>query len=969
MLKIFRKNHLKQLTSILILLLYCSCSNKTNDEEKNSTQFFVNYEKYELENGLNVVFHEDKSDPIVAVAVQVHVGSSREKPGKTGFAHFFEHMFFKKSENVPEGYFMNEIIDWGGSRGGRTNLDRTQYFEVVPKNALEKVLWMEADRVGFFINSVSRKSFEIEKQVIKNEKRQRIDNVSYGHTNYVTIKALYPKNHPYNWSTIGELEDIQNATLEDLKEFYHKWYGPQNTTLVIAGDFDMEKTKYWIEKYFGEIKPREEVSKPTPMPITLDSSKLLYHEDDFARLPELTLNFPTVEQYHPDSWALDILSKLLSDGKSAPLYKKVVLDDKLAPNITTNNSSQELAGVFAIEAKARSGIDLNILKESIFKGLTDFEENGFSKKDLERVKTTMQANFFNTIPSIQEKAKLLAHYDSFLDEPGFIVADVEKINDVTLSDIKRVYEKYIKGKNYVATSFVPKGETKLVLEGSVMASVIDEPIKPYQPKVFSESDENYKKTASKIDRSIEPEFGPTPIVKSPKIWKEELKNKLSVYGIENYEQPMVTFSLKIKGGMLLENQEKIGITNLMTKVLLEGTKNKTPEELENAIKDLGADIFMYSSENHITIVANFLAKHYDKVLSLVEEIVLQPRWDYNEFKRIQRETITEIKKRTSSPPNIASLVRNKLLYKNHIRGNSPIGTEVSINNITIEDLKLFYKSNFAPNVSTFHIVGSISESKVLQSLGNFENKWFERKVSIPSEFEIKNVLNKKTKLFFVDIPGAKQSLINIARLTVSGESKTYLPIEISNYMLGPGGYGDLNQDLRVKKGYSYGAYSSTKRDHLGSQLYVNTFVRSNVTKESIEAARNVLHLYRKNYNLEYLERTKNALLKAEIRKYETRGDLLSILHNISTYNLPLDYLTLDQERITNISLNEVKGLVNEYINPEDMIYIIVGDKATQFDRLNELGLGKPILLDKNGDILSEYGSNKTVKEKTIANKT
>ncbi len=908
----------------------------------------IDFEKYELANGLDIVLHEDKSDPIVAVAVEVHAGSNRETPGRTGFAHFFEHMLFKKSENVPEGYFMNKIPEWGGTRNGTTNKDRTLYYEVVPKNALEKILWMEADRLGFFINAVSKSAFETEKQVVKNEKRQRVDNVPYGHRNYVTIKALYPESHPYNWSTIGELEDLQNSTLEDVKSFYDMWYGPQNTTLVIAGDFDKAQVKQWVEKYFGEIKPHGKEAKVTPQPVALNETISLYHEDNFAKLPQLALNFPSIEQYHPDHWALDVLSDILSDGKSSPLYKKVVLEDQLAPNIYAYNSTQEIAGRFVIQANANASVDLDDLKASIFSALENFETTGVSEDALNRIKASLETDFYNSIASVQGKSFQLSHFNSFMGDPGFLMTYVKNLQKVTAEDVMRVYNKYIKGKHYIATSFVPKGQTELTLEDAKIAQVKEESIEPYVPEETVEDEENFAKTPSSFDRTIEPGFGEDPVVSAPEIWTNKLNNGLKVYGIEAKELPLVNFSIKLKGGMLLDRPDKVGVANLITDMLQEGTKTKTPEELENAIKDLGANINMYTSTQNITITANCLSKNYDDVLALVEEMLLEPRWDAKEFDRIKNETLTQISQQYASPNYITASVRNKLVYEGHIKENMTLGTEASVKKITLDDLKAYYEQYFAPNVSNFHIAGNITENQVKQSLASLESKWKEKPVTIPTELEDKTA-NKTGKLFFVDVPDAKQSQLNIVRLTVPANDDEMLPLTIGNFMLGSGAYGQLYKKLRVEKGYTYGAYSFPIKDSFISQLLTNTSVRTNVTKESIEVYREVVNNYRKNYSADELEKTKQSLLREEALNYETLDNLLNLLHTISTYELPLDYIDQEQDIIQNISLEEVKALINKYIDKDEMIYIVVGDKATQYERLKELGMGDPILLDKYGN--------------------
>src|SRR5687767_4527355 len=318
----------------------------------------VEYEKYELPNGLDVILHVDRSDPLAAVAMTFHVGSAREVTGRTGFAHLFEHLFFLDSENLGYGGLDRLMTRVGSSTNGSTNRDRTNYFEVVPNDALEKALWAESDKLGFFINTVTESVVSKERQVVKNEKRQGVDNQPYGHNDFVIDRALYPEGHPYRWQVIGELQDLDAANLADVKAFHERWYGPGNATLVVAGDIDVAQTKAWIEKYFGEIPARPAPEVPRPAPVTLAESRRFVHEDKFAQLPLLTLAWPAVPLYHPDSYALDVLGSLLADGKTTPFYEVIVKESKLAPSVEIGNDSEELAGRFTLQIQAFPDTDL-----------------------------------------------------------------------------------------------------------------------------------------------------------------------------------------------------------------------------------------------------------------------------------------------------------------------------------------------------------------------------------------------------------------------------------------------------------------------------------------------------------------------------------------------------------------------------------------------------------------------------------
>jgi len=944
------KCNLKKLGSLLLLLLFVTTACDLS-VDSSSDEFSIDFKKYTLENGLEVVLHQDTSDPMVAVAVLYHVGSNREKVGKTGFAHFFEHMLFQNSENVGAGNFIKNMNDLGGSFNGGTWTDGTVYFETVPSDALEQVLWMESDRMGFFINTVSEWGLENEKQVVKNEKRQGVDNRPYGHKEYVQLTNLYPEGHPYSWDVIGSLEDLQNATIDDVREFYEKWYGVNNATLVIAGDIDESDAEALVEKYFGELEPREEVATIEPMPAVLTENKLLFHEDKFANLPDLEMVWPTVEKYHPDMWALDLLGQILTDGKKSALYKVIVEEKKLAPSVFTFNSSNEIAGTFKLGARAFDGTNLNDLKAGFDEAFKRFETEGFSDADLERIKIGLETGVYNSASSVFNKAYQLADYNTFAGDPGYITTDLKNSLAVTRQDIMRVYNQYIKGQNFLATSFVPVGQGDLILDGSIKASVVEEAIVQGAEGNLDkyEKDVEFVKTASKIDRSTAPPLKGELSFTPPSISKASLANGMNVLHIYQDELPMAQFSIRIKGGMLLDQPEKVGTSALLDNMLMEGTANKTPQELQEAIGQLGANVRVFTSQEYMTISGNCLAKNYDKVLALVHEVITQPRWDETEFERIKSSALNSIQQRNANPNAIASKVFNKVLYgEDHIFANPVSGTASSVSGITLDDLKAYYNTNFSPSIASFHFVGAISEEDVVRSLDIF-NDWERKEVSFPS-YEIK-APSLDSRIYFVDYPDAKQSVINIGRVSMEGDNSDYAAATMANYKLGSGSGSILFKKLRLEKGYTYGAFSNYSRKQNGTAFTAASSVRSNVTKESVELFKEILDNYGTEFSEEDMNSTKTSILRSNTQSYETLGSLVGILQNISTYDLPLDYVQQDEATLKSMDATEAKRLIAEYMNPDKLIYVVVGDGKTQLKRLNNVGLGKPVLVNKDDESL------------------
>ena len=902
----------------------------------------ISYEKYIMPNGLQVVLHQDHSDPMISYAIMYHVGSSREIEGKTGFAHLFEHLLFGGSENVPAGTFDKIIEGVGGSNNGFTSRDITAYYEMFPKNALEKVLWLESDRMGFFINSVTPHSLAIQQNVVQNEKRQTEDNTPYGFTDYVISKNLYPASHPYNWEVIGEMDDIKNATLDDVKSYYNHFYGPNNATLVLAGDFNSDSVKVLINKYFGEIKSHGEVAVRSAMIPALDKTVKLYHEDNFANVPELTIVWPVVQAYQKDAYALDFLAKILADGKKAPLYKVLVKEKNLTSRTSAYNNSGELTGEFTITIRANEGKNLKEIEAAVNEAFDRFEKEGITEKDIERVKATSEKNFYDGITSVFSKSIQLAFYNTFLNDPGYIEKDIENIKAVTLSDVQMVYNKYIKGKPHVVTSFVPKGKPDMMAENSVPAGIKEENItEASQVEIAETTADKVVKTPSAIDRTVEPPAGKEPEVNVPEIWKASLSDGIQVYGIRNPELPLVEMSVVIDGGVYQDHIELPGVAGMVASVLPQGTKNRTPEELEEEIELLGSSINVNSAREETTLRSSSLSRNFDKTVALMKEIILEPRWDTAEFSMARIRTKNRIIQSQAQPRSVANQLFFKLLYgTENILGYNPAGTIESIDKIKPGDLKEWYDKNFSPSVTKILVAGNVTKEQVLAALKPLETEWKAKPVTmnsypIPPEPE-------KSQIYFVNIPGSRQSVIYIGYLTLSRDNPDYVKADFVNYRLGGAFTSILNQILREEKGFTYGASSYFQEMKVKAPFVAATSVRSDATLESVKIFRDEMEKYRKGISENDLQFIKNCMIRSNALRFETNGSLVDMLSTMSKYGLPDDYIKKEEAVIKNITVEEHKAVTDKYIVPGKMYYIIVGDAATQMAPLEKIGFGKPV---------------------------
>ncbi|MCG8374573.1 MAG: insulinase family protein, partial [Balneolales bacterium] len=509
----------------------------------------IPYKKYELENGLTLIVHEDNSDPLVHVDVTYHVGSAREELYKSGFAHFFEHMMFQGSENVADEEHFKIVSDAGGTLNGTTNRDRTNYFQTLPSNQLEIALWLEADRMGFFLDAVTQEKFEIQRATVKNEKAQNYDNSAYGQRFELNAAALYPFGHPYSWLTIGKVEDLDRVDVNDLKNFFLRWYGPNNATLTVGGDVDADEVVALVEKYFGVIPRGPEVEDMYLDPVVLESDRYVSYVDNNIRFPMVNFTYPTVPRFHPDEAPLDYLAQILGTGRSSYFYKKFVLTQKAIQTAVFHPAS-ELAGEFQLLVLPFPGQTLSDFETEMRNILDEFAAEGVSDDDMTKIKASFESGFVNGLQSVGGfggKVSQLASYETFANDANYIKKDIDRYNAVTKEDIMRVFNEYIYNKPAVILSVLPN-------DGG-----ITQPSKPDNYVIPTEGENPFPTTdysglsytrpeGDTFDRSVRPIPGPAPLVPVPDYWTETTANGIEMIGTNSDEVPTVSIQIRIKGG-------------------------------------------------------------------------------------------------------------------------------------------------------------------------------------------------------------------------------------------------------------------------------------------------------------------------------------------------------------------------------------------------------------------------------------
>jgi zinc protease len=910
------------------------------------SEIIIPYEKYVLPNGLTVVVHEDHSDPVVRVDVTYHVGSAREEIGKSGFAHFFEHMMFQGSDNVGDEQHFKIVTESGGTLNGSTNTDRTNYYETVPNNQLEKMLWLEADRMGFLLDAVTQKKFEIQRETVKNERGQNYDNRPYGLVTQMINKNLYPYGHPYSWLTIGYLEDLNRVNVNDLKNFFLRWYGPNNATLTIGGDVKPADALKLVEKYFGSIPKGPDVQNmKLPAPV-ITENRYVTLVDNYARLPQLVITYPTVPTFHADEPALDCLAEILGQGKNSIFYQEIVKNQKALNAFAFSNGS-ELAGIMRLGLVPAPGTSLADSKKLIDEALVAFDKRGVTDEDIEKFKGAFEAQYINGLQSVAGKVSQLAYYQTFTNNPNQIGNELARYSKVTKEDVQRVYEKYIKGKAAVILSVVTKGqETNIVAAENYK---IDE--SNYKAPSYGYEGLTYNKAKDSFDRSKLPGNGANPVVQVPAFWKKNLDNGIKTIGTQSTELPVVTISFSIPGGHILQARDtsKIGLARMFAAMMNEDTKNYTGEQMQAELQKIGSSVSVSSSFDEITFRIQTLKKHLDKTLSLFEERLLNPSFTQSAFDRIQKQSIEGFKQSKSQPAAIASNVFDMMNYGTSILGLSQAGTEYTVKNLTLKDVEDYYANNMTSKNARLVVVGDVTEKEILGKL-DFLKKLPTKEIKLPTIPATPAV--DKTRVYLVDVPKAAQTEFRVGSVTglkydATGE---FYRASLANYALGGAFNSRINLNLREDKGWTYGARSGFSGDQYSGTFTFSSGIRANATDSALVEVMKELNDYsKKGITDEEIKFMKSALGQRDALLYETGFQKAGFIGRILEYDLPANYVDTQNKILANITKKEIDQVASKWIKPATSNILLVGDKVKILPGLEKLGY-EIIELDVNGKL-------------------
>ncbi len=913
---------------------------------KKGDELVIPYTKYVLPNGLTVILAEDHSDPLVHVDVTYHVGSAREEIGKSGFAHFFEHMMFQGSDNVADEQHFKIISGSGGTLNGSTNQDRTNYYETVPSNQLEKMLWLESDRMGFLLDAVTQQKFEIQRSTVKNERGQNYDNRPYGLVGEFASKNIYPYGHPYSWLTIGYIEDLNRGDVNDLKNFFLRWYGPNNATITIGGDMKSAEVIKLVEKYFGSIPSGPVVTKTILAPVIIEKNRYVSLTDNYAKQPMLTKVFVTVPNYDKDMGALACLTQVLGQGKNSVLYQQLVKTQKVL-SASANNNLSELAGTLSFQLLPFPGKSLSAMDSLFTQAMQTFEERGVTDDDIAKFKGGIEAQFINGLQSVSGKVSQLAAFQTYTGNPNMIGKQLDMYKAVTKEDVMAAYNKYIKGKNSTTVSVLVKGQPAM----PAMADNYAIDSSNYSKPNYGYAGLKYVKATDNFDRKIQPGVGANPAVKVPAFTKKPTANGIKMIFAESNELPIVNISVRIPGGQIAESSDpsKSGIADMTASMMNEDTKNYTAEQMAVALQKLGSSINVSSSFDGTVFNVQSLKKNLSQTLALLEERMLNPNFKQENFNRLQKQAIEGFKQSKSQPAAIASNVYDIITYgKNNILGMNSNGTESSVKNLTLKDVQDYYNNNMTSQNVRVVVVGNVKEADVLPQLA-FLNKLPNKKIE--NIMPAKAAPIAKTILYLVDVPKAAQTEFRVGMPTNTKYDATgeYYKMGLLNYTLGGDFNSRLNINLREDKGWTYGARSNFASNEYGGTFTFSSGIRANATDSALlEIIKEIKNYAANGIKADELAFMKKAIGQRDALAYETGGQKAGFVGRILQYNLPTTFASTQNDILKNIQKSELDAMARKWFDVNKMNILLVGDKAKILPGLEKLGY-EIVELDVDGN--------------------
>lgn len=894
----------------------------------------IPYERFVLPNGLTLLVHEDHKAPIAAVNVWYHVGSKNEKPGKSGFAHLFEHLMFNGSENYNDDYFQALERIGGTDLNGTTNVDRTNYFQNVPVSALDQVLFLESDRMGHLLGAIDQAKLDEQRGVVQNEKRQG-ENQPYGKQFDLLTKAMYPKGHPYSWTVIGEMEDLNAASLEDVQEWFRSYYGAANAVLAIAGDVDPQEVYQKVLKYFGDIPSgptigRQEINIPVH---PYDSYQ--EYED---RVPEARVIFAwnTPPFGDREDVHFDLISAVLTNGKNSRLYKRLVYEDQIASSVTSFEYSKELASNFIVWANVKPGGDIDQVRGVLLEEINRLMQEGPTEAELTRVKADYFADFIKGMERIGGfggVSDILASNETYFGDASYYKTILKFVEEATPADLMATAQKWLS-----------KGKHVLVC------------------KPFPE----YSVTDTGVDRSALPPLGAPKTSRFPEVQRASLSNGLEVVLAQRSGVPTIVMNLMVDAGYKADHLSSPGTASLSMNLLDEGTEELNSLQINERLQLLGASLSTSSNQDISSVYMNTLKPSLEASLELFADVVLNPSFPQKEFERLQQEQINRIKNEKAQPISMALRTINKYLYGDgHPYSNPYTGTgyEETVGKLTRGDVVKFYDTWFKPNNATLVVTGDVGMEELKALLEKNLGKW--QKGNVPSISFPSPKTGTANTLYLMNRPESQQSVIIAGNLTAKYGELPEIALDQMVSILGGDFTSRINMNLREDKHWAYGAGGFVMGARQERPFIVYAPVQTDKTAESVTEIRKELSEFTSTRPAtpEELEKVKtNEVLKLP-GQWETNAAVASSVANLVRYGLPDDYYQTYDARVRNLTVEEVREVSSEVVRPEELNWFMVGDRAKIAEKLDQLGFEQIIEIDADGKPISKAMEQKEVEIK------
>lgn len=884
----------------------------------------VAYTKVTLDNGLTLLLHEDHKLPLVAVNTWYRVGSANEKPGRTGFAHLFEHLMFMGSQHVPTGEFDRLLEAAGGENNASTDQDRTNYYEIVPSGALELALYLDADRLATLGKAMTQEKVDLQREVVKNERRQSYENRPYGLTEETLLANLFPEGHPYHWPTIGSMSDLDAASLQDVKNFFATYYTPNNAILSLAGDINPKAAEVLVRKYFAAIPAGPAVPAAAASPVRVPR-EIRATLEDRVELPRLTLAWVTPARFAPGDAALDALAQVLSGDMSSRLYKRLVYELQIAQSVDASQGSQKLASVFTITVTARAGHTLGEIERVTQEEIDRLKREAPSPEELGKAKNVIEASFLRRLERIGGfggVADQLASYELFLGNPDGFEEDLGAYRRLTPEDLRQTAASRLRDDRRVVLSVVPRGRADLAASRGSM---------PEAPRT--------ENLAENVNWSRPPSTGAAASVRLPKITQARLRNGLALWIVERHEVPIVRASLLFLSGAAEDPPRRPDLASLTAALLPLGTRRRGALQISSEASSLGAELSSGAEWDDAHLFLDVPRAHWKEGLDLLADVAENPAFSEEEIARLKKERSGQLQQQLDEPRTIATRAFNLALFGDrHPYGRALEGTLAAVRADTRKDFEGFYKEHFVPGDAALIVVGDVDAAETIADVEKAFGGWNGK--ASPASPPSDPASAGSARILLLDKPGAPQSEIRVGEVGVARSTPDYFALSVMDTLLGGSFTSRLNQNLRETHGYTYGAASSFSLRKGRGPFIVRTAVRTEVTAPALsEIFKELRRVTSEEPPADEVARAKNLLALSLPQTLETPGDLASQLGQLAVYGLPADYYDHYVSRIEEVTADQVLRAARDRLQPEQMTVVVVGDVAKIRPEIEKLHLG------------------------------